>query len=114
MNEHSSTTSLEAVHSLSVAIATAADAGKIYDLILDVVVKTLGVERASIMRYDPAIGALRIVAARGMSPEIAKNALVKVGEGISGKVFVSNEPLLSFKEPSRNQVVAYASINRKE
>ncbi|NLD27883.1 MAG: SpoIIE family protein phosphatase [Myxococcales bacterium] len=94
MNEHSSTTSLEAVHSLSVAIATAADAGKIYDLILDVVVKTLGVERASIMRYDSSIGALRIVAARGISPEIVKNALVKVGEGISGKVFVSNEPLL--------------------
>jgi len=85
---------MDAVHALSEAIARAADPGQIYELILDVVVRMLGVEKASIMTYDSELSALRIVAARGLDPEIVTNAVVRVGEGISGKVFASHEPLL--------------------
>lgn len=85
---------IEAVHSLSDAIARAKDLGQIYDLILDKVVELFGVEKASIMIFDPAIDGLRIAAARGLDPKIQSQAVVRVGEGISGKVFRSNEPLL--------------------
>ena len=88
------TRSLDAVYTLSQAIAGAAGPGEVYELILDEVVKTLGVAKASIMTFDPENGVLRIAAAKGMDPEIMKNAVVRVGEGISGKVFQSNEPLL--------------------
>ncbi len=87
-------TALEAVHELSTAIAGAADPAQIYDLILDEVVRSLGVEKASIMVCDDARGGLRIVAARGMDREIMDRALVRVGEGISGRVFVSKSPVM--------------------
>ncbi len=86
--------SIEAVYALSQAIAHAVDPTQIYDLILEQVVKSLGVEKASIMTYDPDKGVLRVVAARGMDPDIMKSAIVRVGEGISGKVFASYEPVL--------------------
>lgn len=86
--------SLDAIHALSTAIAGAADPAQVYEVILDQVVKTLGVEKASIMTFDPERGVLRIAAARGMDPEIMGRAVVRVGEGISGRVFQSNEPLL--------------------
>jgi len=85
---------LEAVYSLSNAIALARDLNQVYELILDKVVELFGVEKASIMIFDPAVDGLRIAAARGLDPQIKNQAVVRVGEGISGKVFRSNEPLL--------------------
>jgi len=85
---------LEAVYSLSNAIAQARDLNQVYELILDKVVELFGVEKASIMIFDPAVDGLRIAAARGLDPQIKNQAVVRVGEGISGKVFRSNEPLL--------------------
>jgi len=81
--------SLDAIHALSTAIAGAADPAQVYEVILDQVVKTLGVEKASIMTFDPERGVLRIAAARGMDPEIMGRAVVRVGEGISGRVFTT-------------------------
>lgn len=85
---------MDAVYSLSKAIVRAADLEQVYELILDEVVRLLGVEKASIMIYDPSLDALRIAAARGMDPSIVKKALVRVGEGISGRVFASHEPIM--------------------
>lgn len=85
---------LEIVHRLSLAIAKAADLSEVYDLLLDQVVELLDVDKASIMIHDPALNALRIVAARGMNKELMDRSIVRVGEGISGKVFKSHEPLL--------------------
>ncbi|MBT3181476.1 MAG: SpoIIE family protein phosphatase [Deltaproteobacteria bacterium] len=94
MSDNNTYRPMDAVHALSEAIAKAVDPDQIYELILDVVVKMLGVEKASVMTYDPELGALRIAAARGLDEKIIRDAVVKVGEGISGKVFVSREPVL--------------------
>lgn len=85
---------IDAVFSLSQAISRAAAPEQVYDLILDEVVRQFDVEKASIMHYEPERGELRIVAARGMEPEIMDRVVVRVGEGISGRVFQSAEPLL--------------------
>lgn len=85
---------LEAVYSLSNAIAQAKELNQVYELILDKVVELFGVEKASIMIFDTAVDGLRIAAARGLDPQIKSLAVVRVGEGISGRVFRSNEPLL--------------------
>lgn len=85
---------LEVVHRLSLAIAKATELPEVYELLLDQVVQLLDVEKASIMIFDPSLNALRIVAARGMNPELMERSIVRVGEGISGKVFKSHEPLL--------------------
>ncbi len=94
MKRSPKTTPIDAICALSQAITRAATPDQVYDLILDEVVRQLGVEKASIMTYDAAIGGLRIAAARGMEPEIVQRAVVRVGEGISGKVFASHEPML--------------------
>jgi len=85
---------LNSVYSLSHAISQATDLKQIYELILDEVVRLFGVDKASIMIYDLAIDGLKIVAARGLDASIQNRAFVRIGEGISGKVFKSNEPLL--------------------
>jgi len=85
---------IDAVYSLSNAIAQATELKQVYELIMDEVVRLFGVEKASIMIYDPTLEGLRIAAARGLDPNIQQQAVVRVGEGISGKVFSSNEPLL--------------------
>ncbi|MBN1283731.1 MAG: SpoIIE family protein phosphatase [Proteobacteria bacterium] len=85
---------MDAVFALSQAIARSAEPEQVYDLILDEVVRSLGVEKASIMIFDESRGVLTIAAARGMDSSIMKDAVVKVGEGISGRVFASHEPLM--------------------
>jgi sigma-B regulation protein RsbU (phosphoserine phosphatase) len=85
---------IDAVYSLSHAIAHATELKQVYELIMDEVVRLFGVEKASIMIYDPSVEGLRIAAARGLDPAIQQLAIVRVGDGISGKVFRSNEPLL--------------------
>lgn len=87
-------TPIEALHQLSRAIAAAREPREVCELILDVVVGLLGVEKASIMTADADGTLLRVAASRGMDPEIAAKAVVRVGEGISGRVFASHEPLL--------------------
>jgi serine phosphatase RsbU (regulator of sigma subunit) len=85
---------LEILHDLSIAIASAPAVEKIYERILDEAISAIGVEKASIMKYDPQIKKLRVVAARGMDKITMRQVRVKVGEGISGRVFKSKEPLL--------------------
>ncbi len=85
---------LEVVHRLSCAIAQAADLQQVYQTLLNEVVDILGVEKASIMIYDAEADGLRIAAARGMDEQVMRDAFVRVGEGISGRVFESDEPLL--------------------
>lgn len=85
---------LEVVHRLSCAIAKAADLQQVYQILLDEVVEILGVERASIMVYDKARGGLVVAAARGMDRDAMQSAFVRIGEGISGQVFESDEPML--------------------
>ncbi|MBI4125889.1 MAG: SpoIIE family protein phosphatase [Deltaproteobacteria bacterium] len=91
---HSVSESLDAVHRLSAAIARADDLTQVYQLILNCVVELFDVERASIMTYDEAIGGLRVVASHGIDRAIAERAVVRIGEGISGRVFQRHEPLL--------------------
>ncbi|MDO8494749.1 MAG: SpoIIE family protein phosphatase, partial [Deltaproteobacteria bacterium] len=79
---------------LSLAITKATRLEEIYQLLLEEIVEALDVERASIMRLDPANQVLKIVAARGIDPALWKSIQTKVGTGVSGKVLEAGEPLL--------------------
>lgn len=79
---------------MSLAIAAAPGLEAVCDRLLAEAMRVIPVTKASIMKYDPADGTLRIVAARGIPGKIVKDARVKVGEGISGRVFASSLPLL--------------------
>ena len=61
---------LEVLHRLSLAIARAANLEEIYQLILDEAVDAVGVDRASIMKFDSEDKVLKVVAAKGLKKEI--------------------------------------------
>ena len=89
---------LEIIHLLSRAISQAAKLEEVYDIMLDELVNTFGVERASIMHFQPKSQTLKIVAARGMDPEIWKNVSIPMGEGVSGAAFSKAKPVLIKKK----------------
>lgn len=84
----------EILHRLSRSISQAGNLEEIYRIILDEIVNVMGVERASIMRFDPRDQVLRIVAAKGIDPEIWKSVEIGVGEGVSGRVWQEAKPVL--------------------
>lgn len=85
---------LPALLRLSHAISRAQSMESVCREILKTVVAVIPVGKASIMKYDPADRSLKVVAAHGMSAQLAKTVSVASGEGISGKVFESAKPLL--------------------
>lgn len=85
---------LSILHDLSKAIVSVSDMEEVCQKILNKTMSVLKVEKASIMRFDPEAGMLKIVAARGLPEKIVREAKVKVGEGISGKVFKNSKPIL--------------------
>ena len=85
---------LEILHRLSQAISKAPKLEEIYSIILEEIAEAMDVERASIMRYDTKAHILRVVAAKGIEPEIWKHLEIHVGEGVSGRVWQEGKPLL--------------------
>jgi signal transduction protein with GAF and PtsI domain len=56
--------------------------------------ETFGVERCSLMLYDPDKEALQIAAQCGIEPELAGRVKVRIGQGIAGWVAHNRRPLL--------------------
>lgn len=56
--------------------------------------ENFGVERCSLMLYDPDKEALQIAAQRGIEPELAGRVRVRLGQGIAGWVAHNRKPLL--------------------
>lgn len=69
----------------------------------------------SVMLPDPATGALRIVAAKGLPDEVVRQTSVRAGDGIAGVVYESGSPLLVEDLPGhpgtrRHGVLSSASV----
>ncbi len=85
---------LSVLHDLSKAMIGVSSMEEVCEGILARTVSVLKVDKASIMKLDPIDGTLKIVAAKGMPKDIVSSSSVKIGQGISGKVFKSKKPLL--------------------
>ena len=70
------------------------DAGSLYQRVIDLVASILEVEIVSLMLVKEPEGVLRIAYAKGLDPAVQKAAVTKIGEGISGWVAQTGEPLL--------------------
>jgi len=69
------------------------DLQQLFDQIIDSIVRSTGVEAASLMLLKDD-GLLHITASHGLSSEIANSVQVASGEGISGHVLATGEPVL--------------------
>ena len=70
------------------------DNAALYQKSIDLIAEVLGVEIVSLMLLVESEGALRVVQAKGLDPEVQRNASCPLGQGISGRVAQSGEPLL--------------------
>ena len=70
------------------------DVGSFYQRVIDLVASVQEVEIVSLMLVNESEGTLRIAYAKGLDPAVQKQAVCRVGEGISGWVAQSGEPLL--------------------
>ncbi len=70
------------------------DNAALYQKAIDLIAEVLGVEIVSLMLLVESEGVLRVVQAKGLDPEVQRNASCPLGQGISGRVAQSGEPLL--------------------
>lgn len=66
---------------------------KVCDIMLEMIIRIVSVERASLMLYNKRIKRLEIFASKGIPKDIVKKVKLKPGEGISGRVFKSGKPI---------------------
>jgi DNA-binding response OmpR family regulator/putative methionine-R-sulfoxide reductase with GAF domain len=70
------------------------DNAVLFQRVIDLIAEVLQVEIVSLMLVSEPEGTLRIAHAKGLDPEVQRQAVARVGEGISGWVAKSGEPLL--------------------
>ena len=70
------------------------DNAALYQKAIDLIAEVLGVEIVSLMLVVESEGVLRVVQAKGLDPEVQREATCPLGQGISGRVAQSGEPLL--------------------
>jgi len=85
---------LKSLYELSQATMSSETITEVFENILAKAMKIMGVEKASIMRFDPIDSSLKIIAAKGIPKKVMESVRVRIGEGISGKVFKTERPIL--------------------
>ena len=70
------------------------DPRKLVDGLLALVGDDMQAQRCSLMLRAPEPGYLYLAAARGLAPHIVEGSRIAIGEGVSGRVAATREPLL--------------------
>jgi len=79
---------------ISDVVSAIDDPKKVLDNMVSMVSRMLGVERCSLMLWEPDEGCLTIHASHGVLPAVAAAVRVRPGEGISGWVYSHGKSLL--------------------
>jgi len=94
---------------LSHALIANFDLPRLLDLIVTTAIEVTAADRGSVMLIDELEGTLSIKASKGVDPEHA-DTKIKLGEGISGRVALTGQPVLLRR--NENQVVLRALRRR--
>jgi DNA-binding response OmpR family regulator len=70
------------------------DNASLFQRVINLIADALEVEIVSLMLVKEPEGTLRIAHAKGLDPAVQREAVCRVGEGISGRVAKTGEPLL--------------------
>jgi signal transduction histidine kinase len=79
---------------LSNVLMSEVNLGKLFDLVVEIVSHETKADRVSLMLLDETGRDLAIKAAVGLSQEVVRSAVEKVGHGIAGSVAKSGKPIL--------------------
>ena len=79
---------------ISRVISSSLDLNEIFRQIMEVIEKSLRLEKGSLILYDKSQDILKTVAASGLTADEMEKGIYKIGEGITGRVFESGNPKL--------------------
>jgi DNA-binding response OmpR family regulator len=85
------------------------DNASLFQRVIDLIADALEVEIVSLMLMKEPEGILRIAHAKGLDPAVQREAVCRVGEGISGRVAKTGEPLL-IRDLSQDPVYGKGSL----
>jgi two-component system NtrC family sensor kinase len=84
---------LSTLHEMSVAATSTLELTEILDRIVGVLQETQGFPNLALMLYDEQAKTLKVTAGRGYAADVAERIQPRVGEGITGCVALTGEPL---------------------
>jgi Nif-specific regulatory protein len=85
---------VKALVDISAALSSSLDLEKTLNSILKVLSETLEMERGTITLVDPSNNELHIEVAQGLTKEEKQRGKYKIGEGITGKVVETGQPMV--------------------
>jgi Nif-specific regulatory protein len=85
---------LELLSEVNKAITDSLDLRKSLSEVLQLLNERMGMMRATITLFDPTTETIRIEHAHGLSEEAKRKGLYKIGEGITGTVVKTGEPVI--------------------
>ncbi len=85
---------LTALYEISKALASSLDLKVISHKIMEILATVLGMQRGTLTLLNPETGELAIEMAYGLSSEQQARGRFKIGEGITGRVFKTGEPII--------------------
>ncbi len=91
--EHREELELAILSEVSQAIGGAMDLGRVFEQIMEVLARELKMRRGTLVLLDKTTGELKIAAAYGLSPEEKQRGRYKVGEGVTGRVVQTGQPV---------------------
>ncbi len=86
-------TMMLSLHQYSVNLGKNANWDELYQTILQNACKITNSDSGSLMMLDDTTQQLRIVAALGLPEDVVKNTVIRIGEGIAGRVAESGKPI---------------------
>jgi putative nucleotidyltransferase with HDIG domain len=95
---HRRVSELTKLNIISERLSHALDTEQIFDIAVSLTSELVESQRVSLMLYDRRRQSLRIRAATGMSDDIKDAAVIPLGEGVSGKVAESKQPVRVTRE----------------
>ncbi|MHC4788028.1 MAG: sigma 54-interacting transcriptional regulator, partial [Planctomycetota bacterium] len=78
---------------ISRAVGSSLDLGVVFESIMQILARELNMKRGTLVLEDRADGTLRIAAAHGLSAQEKSRGVYQLGEGVTGAVVESGEPV---------------------
>ncbi len=85
---------IEQLQAASEAVASHLDLDAMLKIILDTVTRLMDADTVSVMLLEPDGRSLRLVQGRGIPDQCIGNAVVRIGEGVAGRIAETGQPLL--------------------
>ncbi|MCI0528587.1 MAG: diguanylate cyclase, partial [Nitrospira sp.] len=85
---------LTVINEIIQGVTSPLESEKLFDAILGKCTELLEAEQGSLLLFDPETQELSVKAIKGLNKKIVELIRIKPGEGISGSVFVDEEPMI--------------------